>query len=94
MARRTVSRLTSCSWVRVDSEGSGSSRASSPDSILRRKIFASCTYSGSSAYLSTTSPGTGLNVANVNHVPSEAHVCLVCKVANVSNVAILLLWQT
>ena len=86
MARRTVSRLTSCSWVSVDSDGSGSSRASSPDSILRRKISASCTYSGSSAYLSIVSPGTNLNVANVDHVPGEAYVCLVGKVANIGNI--------
>jgi hypothetical protein len=86
MARRTVSRLTSCSWVSVDSDGSGSSRASSPDSILWRKILASCTYRGSSAYLSTFSPGTQVNVANVNHVTSKGYVCLVGNVANVSNV--------
>jgi hypothetical protein len=86
MARRTVSRLTSCSWVSVDSEGSGSSRASSPDSILRRKIPASCTYKGSSAYLSTLSPGTEHNVANVEHVASKAYVCLVGNIANVGNV--------
>ena len=70
----------------MDSDGSGSSRASSPDSILRRKILASCTYSGSSAYLSTLSPGTELNVANVDHVPGKTYVCLVGNVANVSNV--------
>ena len=86
MARRTVSRLTSCSWVSVDSDGSGSSRASSPDSILRRKIPASCTYRGSSAYLSTFSPGTELNVANVDHVASQGYVCLVGNVANICNV--------
>jgi len=85
-ARRTVSRLTSCSCVSVDSDGSGSSRASSPDSILRRKIPASCTYSGSSAYLSTLSPGTEHNVANVEHVASKTYVCFVGNVANISNV--------
>jgi hypothetical protein len=87
MARRTVSRLTSCSCVSVDSDGSGSSRARSPDSILRRKIPASCTYSGSSAYLSTLSPGTEPNVANVDHVTSKAYACLVGNVANIGNVS-------
>src|SRR5580704_17410748 len=87
IARRTVSRLTSCSWVSVDSDGSGASRASSPDSILRRKILASCTYRGSSAYLSTLSPDTELNVANVDHVASKAYVCLVGNMANVCNIS-------
>ena len=87
MARRTVSRLTSCSWVSVDSDGSGSSRASSPDSILRRKIPASCTYRGTSAYLSTLSSDTELNVADVDYVASKAYVCLVGNVSIIRNVS-------